>query len=170
MTDRPARRLAAPDPRLAMLERRLGRMAAAPPPALGRRVLAAVDDVLAEPRRAVPSGARAAGPVPGWTWVAAAAVVVALAVPLLATVSPARRDPPVTLGERLRLAGVADDRLAVGLRDDPFGRHYAALTAPPRPTVAAVAAALAGPTADTGASRAAFRMIDTRRMLLEETP
>ena len=71
---------------------------------------------------------------------------------------------------RHRLADVADDRLAIELRDDPFGRHYAALTAPPRPAVAAVATSLAGPTADTGVSRAAFRMIDVRRLLLEENP
>ena len=97
------------DPRLAAVERRLERaVAAEPPPDLRHRVLMAVDDVLARPRlRACDADTG----IPGWAYAAAAAVGLALTLPLVNAVEAPGRTAQPTLVERLRAAGVTDDDL-----------------------------------------------------------
>jgi hypothetical protein len=180
MTDRP-------DPRLAIVERRLERRlerlpAAAPAASLRRRVLTAVDDVLMhEPMKtekvpATKSGGFGTPSFPffpdsvagtrfpnlfPWAWVAAVAAGVAVVAACLASAAPVPRGPRITLSERLRIAGVADE----GLRESLI----AAFAAAPRPAVAtATATSFAGPAVGP-AARAAFTVIDARR-LLEENP
>ena len=186
MTDRP-------DPRLAIVERRLERRlerlpAAAPAASLRRRVLTAVDDVLMhEPMKTekVPATKSGAATKSGgfgtpsfpffpdsvagtrfpnlfpWAWVAAVAAGVAVVAACLASAAPVPRGPRITLSERLRIAGVADE----GLRESLI----AAFAAAPRPAVAtATATSFAGPAVGP-AARAAFTVIDARR-LLEENP
>lgn len=107
MTDRS--RSAHEDHRIAAVERRLRRMSATtPPPLLRRRVLGAIDDVLAERRPAVHAAADSR--VSAWAWAAAL-----VAVPLVTAVTtaswPLLHAEPLTLAARLRAASVADEQL-----------------------------------------------------------
>jgi hypothetical protein len=154
------------DPRLVIvkrhLERRLDRLpAAAPSAALRRRVLAAVDGVLAvEKVPATKSGWFGTSSFPFFpdlvagTFFAGVAIVAAC----FASTAPVPRGPQITLAERLRIAGVADE----GLRESLI----AAVAAASSP---ADSGPLARPAAVTPAARAAVRVIDARR-LLEENP
>lgn len=160
-----------PDLRLTPIERRLERLpAAAPSAALRRRVLAAVDGVLAvEKVPATTSGwfgessfpffpDVVAGTFFPWAGVAAAAAGVAIVAACLVSAAPVPRGQRITLGERLRIAGVADE----GLRESLI----AAAAAPSSP---ADSGPLARWAAVIPAARAAVRFSDARR-LLEENP
>lgn len=98
-------------PHLAAVERRLAqRIAADPPAALLSRVLMAVDDAVSPPR---PSPRRDDDDVwiPAWEWAVAAALGLALTVPVVASVDAVYRAPRPTIVARLRAAGVADESL-----------------------------------------------------------
>lgn len=151
-----------PDLRLTPIERRLERLpAAAPSAALRRRVLAAVDGVLAvEKVPATTSGWFGESSFPFFPDLVAGTFFsgVAIIACFLATAAPVPRGQRITLGERLRIAGVADE----GLRESLI----AAAAAPSSP---ADSGPLARWAAVIPAARAAVRVIDARR-LLEENP
>jgi hypothetical protein len=164
------------DPRLAPVERRLERLpATAPAAALRRRVLAAVDGVLVhqpKEKEKVPATKSrwfgkssfplfpdlVAGTFFPWACVAAVASGVVIVAACLASTAPVPRAPRITLVERLRIAGVAEE----GLRESLI----AAVAAASSP---ADSGPLARSAAITPAARAAVRVSDTRR-LLEEYP
>ena len=139
--------------RIAEIERRLGRPdAVAPPPELRRRILAAVDDVLAErPSVAVAGWSVARGGVWPRVGAVAAAVVCAIALPLLAGATTGRRVEPLSLAHRLRAAGVADDVL------------LAVLVMPPQEADVTTSVPAGAPSA----LPPVFRAIDARRIFAE---
>lgn len=137
-------------PRITAVERRLERLGTTDPsPSLRRRVLGAVDDVLLAPRQTVSSSWDDA--VPGRVWAVAAALGMCLTVAVLTATSASRRVEPLTLAERMRIAGGAEDEL---------------------PMLAVSPPAVAGEsprirTATTSTVFPALRVIDARRLFEE---
>lgn len=134
----------------ATVEGRLERMRAAePPPTLRHRVLMAVDDVLVERRPT----AHDAGEVMAPVWALAAAAMLLLGLSLVAVTQPVRPFEPLTLAERLRVAGVVDEDLVAAAK---FARP------------SEVGHLLARRTDHVPVMPAAIRMLDVRRLLEEE--
>jgi hypothetical protein len=135
-------------PHLAAIERRLERAARpTPAPNLRRRALAAIDDVLQEKvpvaksrqsaqGNCLPSPDVVAGTfLPGWAWAAAAALGIALTVPVVAGMEARRLREPTTLAAQLRAAGVADESLLALVAHGPRPHAAIAPVQPERNTV-----------------------------------
>lgn len=134
-------------PETAGIERRLGRRDSwGPPPALRRRVLTAVDDVLA-----TSDAVRPAGPDTmsfGWAWAAVAAGIAIMAAAWWTPRETVRIRTPLALVERVRAAGLADDTLL-------------AVTRPER------ARSVSPPSAGEETSVSMIRAADSRQLLQE---
>ncbi|MCE9629436.1 MAG: hypothetical protein K8S94_01775 [Planctomycetia bacterium] len=103
---------------LALLAQRLERLPReAPSPKLRRRVLASIDDVLAEKAPSVRDAQDRR--IPGWTWAAAALLGCALVTNCVAAALPILHAEPLTLAQRLRAVSAADDSLLASLVSPP---------------------------------------------------